>query len=421
MKQYQTLLKNVLENDTVKTDRTGTGTISQFGAMMKFPLRYGLWPIVTTRKVSHKQIAQELEWMIKGLTDVKWLQDHKNHIWDSWTGHDNTIGPMYGEQWRNWGSSHISRKDKLIFRGYVKELFDSKDNTNVSVDDVMSLFNTFIEHKTTPYQEGGRGGVDQLQSIINELLTNPDSRRMVVNVWDASLLPNTNLSPNENVDVGKMALAPCHSKWQVYTAPMSDLEILSKYLLHDVTFCSKVEGFIRNVRHTEVAMKYIDEQTFRTAMDHHLVEYQLDSWDEPNLSAMMKNATLTPKGKDVVEDIRNNGFVDGRQARKLSLSSYCRSQDLPLGTSYNVGMYSLLAHLLADITKMVPWEYTHFMGDAHIYLNQVEQVKELLSRTPKEPARLIIPPLNGIDDFDHSKLQVWYDHHPAIKFAPAAV
>jgi thymidylate synthase len=98
------------------------------------------------------------------------------------------------------------------------------------------------------------------------------------------------------------------------------------------------------------------------------------------------------------------------------------SQDVPLGTVFNVGMYSLLAHLLASQANMVPWEYTHLMGDHHIYSNQVEKVKEQLSRDPLPPARIIVDStLENIEDFNHKNLCVFYRSHEKIVFPHAAV
>lgn len=233
MQQLLAVFKDVLETGDKKTDRTGTGTISKFGGMMKFCMQDGKWPIATTRKVAHGKIAEELEWMIKGLINVQWLNDRDNNIWNSWMGKEaGTIGPMYGEQWRNWnaGLRKMSEEDELELTRLLNEESYSKmiDDPELTPSMALEVFKNFLAEKTKPYEQGGRGGTDQLQYIINELLNNPHSRRMVVNVWHSGLLPDNKMSPSENADAGNMALAPCHAMWQVNTAPLTDIEILTQ-------------------------------------------------------------------------------------------------------------------------------------------------------------------------------------------------
>lgn len=155
MQQYQELLRHILKNGTVKNDRTGTGTISTFGYQMRFDLQHG-FPMVTTKKLHLKSIIYELLWFIKGDTNVKYLQEKGVRIWDEWAREDGELGPVYGKQWRSW--------------------------------------------------EGANGETyDQLQDIIHQLKTNPDSRRMIISAWNVAQLKD-------------MALMPCHSLFQFYVA-----------------------------------------------------------------------------------------------------------------------------------------------------------------------------------------------------------
>ncbi|BDD79451.1 hypothetical protein [Burkholderia phage FLC8] len=413
MKQYLDVLKDILETGDVKTDRTGTGTTSKFGGMMKFSLRHGIWPILTTREVKYKKIAEELEWMLKGIISVDWLQDRDNKIWNSWTGPESgTIGPMYGEQWRNWTTG--------LDEGDVNAIFDKIANDYGTLDlnlpEIREYFLKETAKKMTPFESGGRGGVDQLMNIVNELKNNPDSRRLVVNVWHAGLLPDTKMTPAQNADAGRMALAPCHSMWQVNTAPMSAFEVL-RYSMDQEDFAvaifKEVFGGMRGLSHEAQELYY------KTRINNELVtrgllvgkgmQYNLGNDSE---------LELTEAGQLEVDKILDGGFT----ARKLSLACFARSQDVPLGTVFNVGMYSLLAHLLAEVTGFVPWEYTHFMGDYHIYHDQHEGVKKQLERTPMEPARIIVDPtLEDVTKFDSTRLTVYYKSHPPIRFKPAAV
>jgi len=155
MQQYHQLLQYILENGTVKTDRTGTGTRSCFGYQMRFDLQNG-FPMVTTKKLHLKSIVYELLWFLMGDTNVKYLNEHKVSIWDEWADENGNLGPVYGKQWRSW--------------------------------------------------EGVDGTViDQITEVINQIKNSPDSRRMIVSAWNVAELP-------------KMALMPCHSLFQFYVA-----------------------------------------------------------------------------------------------------------------------------------------------------------------------------------------------------------
>ena len=165
MIQYHELIKHVLENGTVKKDRTGTGTKSVFGYQMRFDLSEG-FPMVTTKKLHLKSIVYELLWFLKGDTNIKYLQKNGVRIWNEWADENGDLGPVYGYQWRNWNGDEI----------------------------------------------------DQISEIIETLKNNPDSRRMLVSAWNPSVLPDTRKSFSDNVANGKAALPPCHAFFQFYVA-----------------------------------------------------------------------------------------------------------------------------------------------------------------------------------------------------------
>ena len=181
MKQYLDLLENILKNGHKKEDRTGTGTISIFGPQMEFDLKNG-FPLVTTKKIHLKSIIHELLWLLSGDTNIKYLNDNGVRIWNEWAD-DNELGPIYGKQWRSWGSRKIIVPDGN--NGYKYES-----------DDL---------------------GIDQINNVINLLKTNPDSRRILVSAWNVKDLPDENISPQENVRIDKSALPPCHLLFQFYT------------------------------------------------------------------------------------------------------------------------------------------------------------------------------------------------------------
>jgi thymidylate synthase len=168
MKQYLNLLQAIRETGTEKGDRTGTGTLSIFGHQMRFDLREG-FPLVTTKKVFLKGVITELLWFIKGDTNTKFLGDNGVHFWKEWADEYGDLGPIYGKQLRN---------------AYL-------------VPDV-------IDGEVVPRR------TDQLSEVIRSITTNPNSRRHVITMWRPEDLPSENLSPQQNVSAGKMALATCH-------------------------------------------------------------------------------------------------------------------------------------------------------------------------------------------------------------------
>ena len=155
MKQYQDLLRRILDEGVVKNDRTGTGTKSVFGHQMRFDLSQG-FPLVTTKKLHLKSIIYELLWFLRGDTNVKYLHDHGVSIWDEWADEQGDLGHIYGYQWRSW-----------------------------------------------PDYQGGH--IDQIREVVDQIQQNPDSRRLIVSAWNVA-------------DLRKMNLPPCHLLFQFYVA-----------------------------------------------------------------------------------------------------------------------------------------------------------------------------------------------------------
>jgi len=168
MKQYIELLDNIRTEGTLKGDRTGSGTLSIFGHQMRFDLALG-FPLVTTKKIHLKSIIYELLWFLKGETNLGFLHEHQVNIWNEWADDNGDLGPVYGHQWRSW-----------------------------------------------PTPDGRH--IDQIQQVIEQLKTTPNSRRIIVSAWNVADLPDESMSPQQNVAQGKMALAPCHAFFQFYVA-----------------------------------------------------------------------------------------------------------------------------------------------------------------------------------------------------------
>ncbi len=156
---YEDFLRHVLNHGVQKGDRTGTGTRSVFGHQMRFDLNAG-FPLITTKKVHFKSIALELLWFLRGDGNARWLQERGVKIWDEWAAPNGDLGPVYGVQWRSW---------------------------------------------PTP----GGGHIDQIAQVIEQLRSNPNSRRILVSAWNVA-------------ELDQMALMPCHALFQFYVAPAQD-------------------------------------------------------------------------------------------------------------------------------------------------------------------------------------------------------
>ena len=263
MEQYLTLLRHVKSEGIKKEDRTGIGTLSVFGYQMRFDLNEG-FPLVTTKEIHLKSIIYELLWFLQGDTNIKYLNDNGVTIWDEWANKEGDLGPVYGAQWRSWQT-----KNKTI---------------------------------------------DQISAVIEQIKTNPESRRLIVSAWNVGEIDN-------------MALAPCHAFFQFYV-------------------------------------------------------------------------------------------VNG----KLSCQLYQRSADIFLGVPFNIASYALLLIMIAKVTKLSLGEFIHTFGDAHLYLNHLDQVDEQLKRKPYSLPQIKLQ--SDIDDifkfqYEHFKL-INYQSHPKIT-APIAV
>ncbi|KAL7563732.1 hypothetical protein ACA910_020420 [Epithemia clementina (nom. ined.)] len=284
--QYLNLCRDIMETGIQRGDRTGTGTLSKFGAQMRFDLRQGRLPLLTTKRTFWRGVAEELLWFISGSTNANELMEKDIHIWDGNGSREfldslglshreqGDLGPVYGFQWRHFGAEYVD-----MHTDYTGQ------------------------------------GVDQLAECIRKIKETPEDRRIVMSAWNPA-------------DLGKMALPPCHMFCQFYV------------------------------------------------------------------------------------DTVNN---------ELSCQMYQRSADMGLGVPFNIASYALLTHLVAHVTGRRPGDFVHVIGDAHIYLNHVDALKEQLRRTPRPfPTLKINPEKRDIDDFCLEDLTVLgYQPHKTIKMQMA--
>ncbi len=264
MKQYLDLLRHVRNNGVEKDDRTGTGTISVFGYQMRFNLSDG-FPAITTKKLHFRSIIGELLWFLNGDTNINSLHENGVSIWDEWADEDGNLGPIYGHQWRSW-----------------------------------------------PTADGRH--VDQIAQLLEQIKSNPSSRRHIVSAWNVG-------------EIEKMALPPCHTLFQFYVA-----------------------------------------------------------------------------------------------GGRLSCQLYQRSADIFLGVPFNIASYSLLTLMIAQIVGLQSGDFVHTLGDAHLYLNHLEQADLQLTREPRAlPQMKINLYVTSLFDFKYEDFEIVdYDPYPGIP-APVAV
>jgi thymidylate synthase len=191
--QYLTLVKHVLDRGVYKPDRTGTGTYSVFSYQMRFDLRDGSIPMLTSKKIHTKSIIHEILWYLQGADNIKYLKDNNVTIWDEWADENGDLGPVYGKQWRQWPDVRVRSNTQ-----------HQTEETTFSVEWNM---------------------IDQVAELIDSLKNNPNDRRMIVSAWNVGQLKD-------------MALPPCHYAFQCYTRPLSTrervLHISRRYAVQDM-------------------------------------------------------------------------------------------------------------------------------------------------------------------------------------------
>lgn len=371
-KDYLNLCKNILDNGVKKNDRTGTGTMSLFGNMIKYNFEDGKFPILTTKKMAWKSIVTELLYFLNGRTDLRYLIDNDCHIWDgdaykNYCNHVKSNDSIWNEWMRlnNDGSLSMYTKNEFIEKIKIDDNFSKKWGEMISiygkswrnwsngVHGLRKLESNEQEESYNKYIYEEYKGVDQIKNLINELKNNPDSRRLMVNAWKVD-------------EINNYILPPCHFNFQCYTEIMKPMERYNRFNKYATENSLDVTGMS-----TDQAMEHYNFPT-----------------------------------------------------RKLSLLYSSRSIDIPLGFPFNISSYGLLLEIISIIVNMLPNDLICSMGDSHIYLNQIDGIKEQINRESFELPKLDISKhlkkIRNIDEFldkctiDDFKL-IGYKYHPSIK------
>jgi thymidylate synthase len=363
-KQYTALLQDILDNGVTKQDRTGTGTLSVFGRQIRHKMSEG-FPLLTTKKIHFKSVVTELLWFLHGDTNIKFLVDNDCHIWDgdAYKKYENHI--LKQREFQKKRVQELRKQGKRLKVAKIELLSKEEFTERIKTDDKFAkkwgelgpIYGK--QWRSWDYWSGLKLGdrvlndkksIDQITNLINDLKTNPDSRRLMVNAWNVG-------------ELDSMVLPPCHYGFQVYTR---ELDIFERCEISGNGLCAMSE--------IDWWMKVLDDR--------------------------------------------------GIPRRAISLMYNARSQDVPLGTPFNISSYALLLEIIAKMVNMVPDELISNMGDCHIYLNQIDGIKEQLTREPFELPKLVISNQvnfnEGIDEFLNSCLitdfQIeGYQSHPTIK------
>jgi thymidylate synthase len=370
--QYIDLLEDILENGVEKNTRNGK-VLSVFGRSIRYKFKDGKFPLLTTKKMHLKSIVTELLWFLRGDTNIKYLVDNGCHIWDGdvYKRYFDTMNSdEYIENWIEPSMRDDARKNKGK-NGYTKEEFINQIKIDVefakqwgelgpiygkqwrSWIGIDEIWNN-IDENGDKFVRASIKKIDQIQNLINDLKTNPDSRRLMVNAWNLG-------------ELDQMTLPPCHYGFQLYTRELSGEERWN--LLEKKVGKEKFDLMVEDI------------MPFSGGLSEELELYNI------------------PK-------------------RAISLMFNMRSNDVPLGLPFNLASYGLLLEIIGRMVNMVPDELIANLGDAHIYLNQIEGVKEQLTRIPYElpMVKILDKQVNDISEYEIGDFILEnYQSHPTIK------
>lgn len=278
MKQYNDLIKHILENGNERPDRTGTGTISVFGYQMRFDLSKG-FPLLTTKKVNFASIVKELLWFLSGSTNEKDLSSQGCNIWKEWALTVDNLTYNIQERWTVFKRTNPEKYNEYKKQCEERGLATADETTPPSAykPEELERFHAFFDRQDVPrvlteyigqlgpiyghqWRNAGSPGheVDQIQTLINGLRTNPFSRRHIVSTWSPSDLPDETMSPQTNVLYARMALAPCHVLFQFYAENLSFYERLDIAVGKELISTKEFKDY-KTMTEGEIAL-YLDQR-----------------------------------------------------------------------------------------------------------------------------------------------------------------
>jgi len=352
--QYQRLLQDIIEYGVDKKDRTGTGTKSIFGYTIHHNMMNG-FPLLTTKKVAFKTMATELMWFLMGDTNIKYLIENGCHIWN-------------GDAYKNYSKQIIANNLHLLPASDLPSTQEEFINKIKTDDEFAKKWGEL----GPIYGEQWRGwdrlrmvnyeGIDQIANLINDLKTNPDSRRLMVNAWNVK-------------ELREMVLPPCHYSWQMYTRELSREERIENY-----------------------------NSKFENKIEVPFIKLNLGDAIENTIDMTLSQVNIP--------------------TRAISLMWNQRSVDVFLGLPFNIASYGLLLEMIAREVNMVPEHLIGHLGDTHLYSNHIEQAKEQISRTPLELPTLKMSSGHNFraamagksDEIDlNDFILLGYEPHPTIK------
>ena len=506
--QYLGLLQDILDNGEEQADRTGTGTLSVFGRQLRFDLSGEDFPLYTTKRIYWKGVAYEMLWMIKGDTNIKYLQDNGVHIWDEWADCNLNLGPVYGHQLRNFGGKY---KNIYQPKPCYKE-FHSPVQTN----DSMKLFDSLNYGKFIVLNESNKEAVViQFINTGNIVTTRSDKIRtgnvkdfMYPSVYGIGIsgIPTNSFDESMRLLYRKWShmIKRCYHKkydnykyyggkgvyvddrWLCFTNFSKDSKKLLGWDENNIQnleldkdqigtgFCysretckwaTKKENIRAKYQHLTYTINLPNggRASFSCAAEfaeshpvknmgnfNSLLRGERSICEGYTLHSICDSSIGVDQLSSVINSIKNNPFsrrhvitlwnpsdlnyqalhcchgtaiqFHVNKNRELSCLMNQRSNDLLLGNPFNVASYALLTRMIAQICNLKPKELIHSIGDAHIYLNHIDQVKEQLSREVRSTPKLKLnKKIKDIDDFQFEDFEIIdYNPHPAIK-APVAV
>jgi len=393
VKQYLDLMHHILTTGRDRGDRTGVGTRSIFSARLIHDMRKG-FPLLTTKKMRWDWIWLELEWFLRGDSDITFLKENGVSIWDDWALPNDVLRErelsnyerlsLYCER---TGMVRTQAQAMLHQIGSEEKghLFLDQCGIPRCADEVLVKAGSL----NSPYGPAwrhwkGRGGkeYDQIAYVLNLLRTNPESRRMVVSCWDPANMPDESISPQDNVINGKPALTPCHYGFELYTEELTFDERL------DWLSCEALETYSEYQQYVKSIVGRLDVHV-----------------DTPTYMALL--------GK----------WFDTHNVPKrfLDLKWHQRSNDFLLGDPYNLASYAFLLTIFAKTVNMIPRMLEGDLTNVHIYRPHMEGAIQQYSRTPRDLPELIVNVTHDkLEDYRLSDFElVGYNPHPFIRFARA--